>query len=1329
MRRISLGVLAALALFPAAASAAPVATDDASYAALGAVFPDPLAGCQAVGSPCDPAARGTVAATSFIGVNEFRDALVYMNSKPEWQRYMEVITLDGKDGDGSATRDEVTADPAVMFPGNTLPPEFSPRATYVSAGLPTTGIGRQKSDLNIVRVTDETVPDAGKKRYTLSLSIHGIERAGIEGGTRAMEDLVTSFTTGRDDEPVLPEAVRAGAPTFNDVLQKTIIYFTYPNPDGWRRGTYDTGGLGSSFQRYNGNGVDPNRDYTDIGYNYRGYSGGSEPETRAFKGFYEDVLGSGATFQAGDDLHGQPFADALSYTLLPHGQHDLAKDTRIRETAKLINRAQFEAVKWEPRIMENVEVSEPQGNCGESPLGSVCPQIYAQTWGSVYDTINYTTTGTIGDYFDSTVGLNADGIDNEMSFSHLDKQIVFNRSDEQLHVAGNKAIIYAHAADIIAPVTGELDPAGAMGYVPNKRLTREETANDVGAPPNTVEQEPIVDELALPDPDADGASTFEFEVKRTQPTDTAPGIFNGGMNVMATGGNLGGASSGSVKLIIQCRGCDDHVGAQDAEQTDWITVAEDYNQSPVYAQSGAVASVNLPDPFFTGTDGKAQPVEWRALVSTSPLGVVGAPIGPVRIDVEFFREAATDDGNNCQQDVCDQPPTLAAYDVANTDFFTDLNKYIPGSAEDFGAVDPRKVIDGTESLDGLHTLVLADELLPGYRPAGGGGGESGPPTEDLEFAGSADNVPGQEVESCRRDDTTTDRFDFTIPDSDDNAAMDIHIEWLLETTDYDLYVQRKQTDGSYADIGESAGFVTFEEDVEVQNPEAGDYRVEVVLCSGNPTDVFEGTVTFTGRGEAVEPGPSDYTEAEKDAWVAKLKEYAEGGGNLVLTDKALVGLPDLVPAIEANTINRQTVYVGQMAVTRCDGYAEDGTCDAEVRTLDDPLMANVNQLGSRFNTGFRRQLFEPTPIGYAIQNQGGADFSTARQYDIDSAAFEDAGGRVAATSADDGERDAAPVTNRVTVGEIPVGDGQIRVAGALLPQPSNEFDHPLGVTPYAVTYTGYILTCNLLGAACSVKPVGAGGGPGVEPTPTPTATSSPGPGGPDGPGTSPTPTATTGPGVTPTPDPGPRRCVTARGLKSVEVTPAGAGARFSFERRSGVTAPVQVNVYKPATATKVIKTRKVKRYSGLTGPVTWDGRDEKGRRMGNGYYFARFLVKTRNGFDVQRVVLRRSNGKFSVRKPFDRRATCSTLRAYKLSRPVFGGTTNFPLRATFRLGRTADVEVALLRKGKVVSRVRRPGQAAGTRVTVRLKGGLRRGDYAVRLTAGGQTTTLFSRRI
>ena len=97
-------------------------------------------------------------------------------------------------------------------------------------------------------------------------------------------------------------------------------------------------------------------------------------------------------------------------------------------------------------------------------LGEACAQIYGQTWGTVYDTIDYTTTGTLGDWFDSKAGLNADGIDNEMSFSHLDRNIVFDPHGEQLHVDGNKALIYAHLANILnPPANPTFDARGPQG--------------------------------------------------------------------------------------------------------------------------------------------------------------------------------------------------------------------------------------------------------------------------------------------------------------------------------------------------------------------------------------------------------------------------------------------------------------------------------------------------------------------------------------------------------------------------------------------------------------------------------------------------------------------------------------------------------------------------------------------------------------------------------------------------------------------------------------------------------------------------------------------------
>ena len=43
-------------------------------------------------------------------------------------------------------------------------------------------------------------------------------------------------------------------------------------------------------------------------------------------------------------------------------------------------------------------------------------------------------------------------------------------------------------------------------------------------------------------------------------------------------------ASGSVGLEVQCQHCDEHPGVTDDDG--WVTVAEDYNQSFLYAQAG-----------------------------------------------------------------------------------------------------------------------------------------------------------------------------------------------------------------------------------------------------------------------------------------------------------------------------------------------------------------------------------------------------------------------------------------------------------------------------------------------------------------------------------------------------------------------------------------------------------------------------------------------------------------------------------------------------------------------------------------------------------------------
>lgn len=664
MRRLLLPLTLLLAFaLPGTAAAGPVATSDAQYDAFGRVFPDPQGGlCATAGiGPCSPKAQGRVPATTFLGFGEFEQALRYMNARPDWRRYMEVWPLS-----------------TGRFPGNALDLEFTPDPSYRSAGTPTSTLDRARHELYVVRVTDETVPDAGKVRYVLSLSIHGIERAGVEGGVRAMEDLVTAATTrvgggSRLTQPILTtKDLGVAVPTFGDVLQRAIVYFVFPNPDGWARGSLGDGGI--NFQRYNGNGVDLNRDFEDIGYSFRQYSSKSEPESRALSTVLKQIAERGGRFSGGDDLHGQVAGDSFSYTLLPHGSHDFAKNGRLLQAARTINKVQSDVLGWSPLITPGDQAR----GCADVPVaGRACAQVPGQTFGTVYDTIQYTVTGALGDFFDSTIGLNADGVDNEMSYSHLVPDIVFSDQIEQLHVDGNAGLIYAHLAELLGGRTFPFPARGRKGYVANPRVAgAERPLPDV--PPGTRPQADI-DRTITGTPDA---LVAEFPVVQDAAT------YNGGMRVTVTHVNVQGnaPTAALATLKVQCKGCDEHPGVT---EDGWVDVAQDFNQSPVYLQAGMVATVNRPQAARNG-----KPVAWRVVVSTP-----GVPAARLHVDFTSGPASGTGDTGG------GAAPRQRAYNVASTDFWAALNPYAPRGNQ-YEEVDPAK------KLPALDTLVVTD-VVPG----------------------------------------------------------------------------------------------------------------------------------------------------------------------------------------------------------------------------------------------------------------------------------------------------------------------------------------------------------------------------------------------------------------------------------------------------------------------------------------------------------------------------------------------------------------------------------------------------------------------------------------
>ncbi|MEA2663011.1 MAG: hypothetical protein QOH08_2583, partial [Chloroflexota bacterium] len=178
--------------------------------------------------------------------------------------------------------------------------------------------------------------------------------------------------------------------------------------------------------------------------------------------------------------------------------------------------------------------------------------------------------------------------------------------------------------------------------------------------------------------------------------------------------------------------------------------------------------------------------------------------------------------------------------------------------------------------------------------------------------------------------------------------------------------------------------------------------------------------------------PTTRTPAQATAYYAKLLDFAKRGGNLVLTDGAARALSHLGVGA-ATDVKPVTVYAPYIEFN--DGVRP---------TYDDPLAAGVNQPGAAEGPSNRHQMVEPVPLGYAIQDANGANASTSFTWAIARSAWTAAGGRIAGT-----------ISDQVALGELASGKGKIRFVGALLPDPSEKYDHPYGLSSYALTYSGW----------------------------------------------------------------------------------------------------------------------------------------------------------------------------------------------------------------------------------------------------------------------------------
>jgi hypothetical protein len=165
--------------------------------------------------------------------------------------------------------------------------------------------------------------------------------------------------------------------------------------------------------------------------------------------------------------------------------------------------------------------------------------------------------------------------------------------------------------------------------------------------------------------------------------------------------------------------------------------------------------------------------------------------------------------------------------------------------------------------------------------------------------------------------------------------------------------------------------------------------------------------------DIIKPKDAKGRKVKAKSYFANIKKWVQKGGNLVLTDRAVHALGKLgvVPKDATQDIKVYLPY-------------------ADMQDLEHPMVA-----GLRPNA---RQLVEAAILGYCIGD------TCSPMTIVDETAFTEAGGHVVGTSGD----------GQVSVGQLKLGKGQIRIVGGALPTPTEENDHRYGLRDYAMTYSG-----------------------------------------------------------------------------------------------------------------------------------------------------------------------------------------------------------------------------------------------------------------------------------
>ncbi len=470
-------VLATLVALAPAAAATPVCTD------LYKGGP-PLAVC---GNRIFPEAALAKSYVQYLpnaaGFREYTDGLAFLAQK--YPRWVSVFTLRDKYGEKAVT----------AGPDDTR-----------STDEDDSGDGY---DILVVKITDHEVPDKGKESLLFSLSVHGNERGGLEGGLRAAEDLAMAAEGGGtiSDGVEGYESTTGKEPEFHeyevaDVLAKEAVYLVDFNIDGWAIGDLPTAEqpVTNTYARENNEGTDLNRQMPTIGRINFDRNPLQESEMNFGTKLMRDVAKSGRNgmMAYGADVHGELTSRAYVDIMYPAGEFDSVKHRQLmaiaERTKSVIDETLYAGIQNQIENQTGGDEGEGVEEIVDGVPTNTIPTKPAH-WGTVWDTLGYTDTGFIGDYLATDLGVT--GMDYEIFLNHTVPDKTWNVYLQENHITATRAIIktamaYAlYQSEEFNDKNVAIETGGQAGYVVNPELVTDADDNGPGT---------------LAGPDSDGES-------------------------------------------------------------------------------------------------------------------------------------------------------------------------------------------------------------------------------------------------------------------------------------------------------------------------------------------------------------------------------------------------------------------------------------------------------------------------------------------------------------------------------------------------------------------------------------------------------------------------------------------------------------------------------------------------------------------------------------------------------------------------------------------------------------------------------------------------------